>query len=184
MPWQAVPPVAACRYIGHAIADKKLNAIVIIHLPSMALPAFKIFTVLENLTAYAEVTKIHSLLQNACGVGQHSECLMMDFSLFNHEPSWEQAVKEAGTADAIIISITGASELPAPIQRWIDNWKNRVLPNETTLIIVLGPESRDPVQEQTLLGHFQAMAAKHGLDLFCNRPGHKPLVPLTEKDPS
>jgi hypothetical protein len=143
----------------------------------MAVPAFKILTLLENLTAYGEAVKVQRLLQDSCGTGQASECLILDFSLFNHDLSWEAAVKEAGVADAIIISISGAAELPVPIQRWMESWKERVLPNETALIIVFGPESPNPGKERDLLGYFQTMAAKHGLDFFCNRSGYKGLIP-------
>lgn len=97
----------------------------------------------------------------------------VNFSEFWMEKSWGHAVTAVTEADVIIVSLSGRTDLPVPVRRWMDTWPNYKQMNHITLVVVFGSEAAEGTAQNVLISYFQEIAKEHGLDFLCHREGAK-----------
>lgn len=95
----------------------------------------------------------------------------VDFSHFWREQSWENAVVAAQGADLIVVTLSGSTELPMPVKRWVENWPYRQPSAPGTLVVVFASKGPKCPKQEALTAFFQQIAGQHGLEFICNRPG-------------
>lgn len=135
---------------------------------SMAGSNSKIVTVYEGSESSIELSRLEGLLESIGCIPAHEGVNNIDFARFWMEESWGAAVTAATTADVIIVFLSGQSDLPVPVQRWVDAWPQFEQAHHHSLVIVFGNERSNPSKQNTLISYFQNAAESHGLDFFCN----------------
>jgi hypothetical protein len=129
----------------------------------------KILTVYEDSESFAEISKCAALPQSVTPAAIQADANSIDFLRFWTEESWKDAVAMAMTADVIIVSLSGRSDLPVPVKRWMECWPRHQRAKHDALVVVVGRGERDCPRQKALVSYFRQIAAAHGLDFFCNR---------------
>jgi hypothetical protein len=93
---------------------------------------------------------------------------VVNFSQFWEEQSWGKAVNAATGADRIIVSLSGRMDLPVPVRRWMESWRNYEHANHVTLVVVFGSGPGDGPRQNVLRPYFQQIAEDHGMDFLCH----------------
>jgi hypothetical protein len=126
---------------------------------------------------FVEISKLEGLpLAKGCVPTMEEQANAIDFSQFWTEQSWDRAVTAATTADVIIVSLSGNTDLPIPVQRWMENWPHYERTNHHSLVVVFGSEPSNLAKQNALISYFQHVAASHGLDFYCNQTDQQALV--------
>jgi hypothetical protein len=133
----------------------------------------KIFIAYEDSDSFSEISRFDAFPENMPRIPNKEERDTVNFSEFWAEKSWGQAAAAATTADLIIVSLSGRSDLPVPVQRWMESWPNYEQASHTTLVVVFGTEPTDGSRQNVLISYFQQIAKNHGLDFLCNCDGAK-----------
>jgi hypothetical protein len=79
----------------------------------------------------------------------------------------EQAAREAGQADVVIISLHGNGELPEEIRDLFETWLKYKQERPYGLGVLLDREVMICEREDPVLEHMQEVAKRSGADLFC-----------------
>ena len=129
----------------------------------------KIITAYEDSKCFAEIGKCADLLEFTGGIPAPEESNAIDFSRFWTEQTWGTAVTASQTANVIIVSLSGRTDLPMPVQRWIESLPNYEPMNHPALVVVFGGDEANVQKQNDLISFFQQIAESHGLNFFCNR---------------
>ena len=129
----------------------------------------KIVTAYEDSESFAKISKLKGLFESTGCILTQEETTAIDFSRFWTEQSWGRAVVAATNADLIIVSLSGRTELPLPVQRWMESWPHYERVKHPSLVVVFGSEESNVSKQNALITYFQQIAESHGLDFFCNR---------------
>ena len=128
----------------------------------------KIFIAYEDSDSFSAISKSAILPGTVAQIPNQEEMDALVFSEFWAEKSWANAVTAVTRANVIVVSLSGRTDLPVPVQRWMETWPNYEQVNHTTLVVVFGTEPTDDSTQNVLLSYFRQIAANHGLDFVCN----------------
>jgi hypothetical protein len=80
----------------------------------------------------------------------------------------EQAAIEAATADVIILSLHGRSELRAEARDWLSRWLDHKENRPYALAALLDPEPAQPGGDNPVVAYLKRVAEAAHADLFCS----------------
>jgi hypothetical protein len=122
----------------------------------------------ENLQ---EITELEHLFEATPRVENEGnrQIIDLDFGHFWTEQFWENALIDANNADLIVISLSGGSDLPIPVQRWMEAWPHYQLSDKKRLMVVFTAEEAKCPKRAALIAYFRKVASLHGLE-FINDP--------------
>jgi hypothetical protein len=79
-----------------------------------------------------------------------------------------RAVLEAAAAEVILISLTGADELPAHALDWMESWPARPERGQGVLVALIGGDLEKAMRRRSQITYLKGIAASRGLDFLCN----------------
>lgn len=128
----------------------------------------KIFVAYEDSDSFSAVSRCDVIREDMPQISDKEKTDAVNFSEFWAEKSWGNAVAAATTAGMIIVSLSGHTDLPVPVRRWMESWPNYEQTSHPTLVVVFGTEPTNEERQNVLLSYFQQIAENHGLDFLCN----------------
>jgi hypothetical protein len=128
----------------------------------------KIFIAYEDPGSFSAISKFDGFPEVMPKIPNPESSEAIDFSHFWTEESWGNAVTAVTRADVIIVSLSGQSDLPVPVRRWMETWPHYKQAHQTTLLVVFATEINNASKQNVLISYFQQVAEKHGLDFLCN----------------
>ncbi len=110
------------------------------------------------------------LLAKSLGEGWRVLNQMWKFSVLELETLREMAVRDAVTADIIMVSVHSGSELPEPVKLWIADWSSQ--PRKAMAMVALfdGPSEVPPGTPDTR-AWLAEVARRTGLEFFAQPAG-------------
>jgi len=133
----------------------------------------KIFVACEDSNSFSAISKLETFPGAMPQIPSQEEMETVVFSEFWAEKSWGHAVAAVSEAKIIIVSLSGHTDLPVPVRRWMESWPNYEQASHPTLVVVFGAEPTDGSRQNVLISFFQQIAENHGLDFLCNCDGAK-----------
>jgi hypothetical protein len=79
-------------------------------------------------------------------------------------------------ANLIMISATGAAELPGPVKHWMESTLSRRADQEAAIVALLDGGPADQSELPPLGSYLQELAAKSGMVFFCNNGTGRPQI--------
>ena len=128
----------------------------------------KVLTVYGDPEAQRKTTHLEHLF-NALPRMKDQEQVVnsaIDFSLFWQAQFWGEAVTAAISADVIVVSLSGRTDLPVPVQRWMESWPHYERSSHTTLVVAFDAKLENDPKQDTLRSYFQKTAELHGLEFM------------------
>ena len=131
----------------------------------------KVLTVYEDPETQAKIANLEPLFNSLPRMKDQEQTVSsaIDFSLFWQAQFWGEAVAAAISADIIVVSLSGKTDLPVPVQRWMESWPHYGQPNHPTLVVVFDAMLESDPKQDTLRSYFQKTAELHGLEFMCRR---------------
>src|SRR5213593_853850 len=96
------------------------------------------------------------------------------FELLSHDQLRQEAAAEAAKADVIVVSVSGAVELPAHVQTWVEDWQTAKRGGQSALVALIDPRRVTRNGPPPLCSFLREVAEKAGMDFFCNAEGWRP----------
>ena len=134
----------------------------------------KIFVAYEDADSFSEISKFDVFPEAMTQTPNQEKMNAVTFSELWAEKPWVNAVSAVTTADIIVVSLSGRSDLPVPVRRWMESWPNYEHTSHPTLVVVFGDDSANE-SRQNVISYFQQIAVSHGLEFLCNCDGPKSL---------
>ena len=135
----------------------------------------KIFIAYEDADSFSEISKFDVFPEVMPQIPDREKMDAVTFSEFWAEKPWANAVTAVTTANIIIVSLSGRTDLPIPVRRWMESWPNYEQASHPTLVVVFGAAPMDGLKQNVIISYFQQIAQNHGLDFVCNCNGAKSL---------
>jgi|HubBroStandDraft_5_1064220.scaffolds.fasta_scaffold246340_2 hypothetical protein len=128
----------------------------------------KILIAYEDSASFSAIAELEVFPESMRQISNKVAADSLSFSEFWAEQSWGNAVKTAVCANMIIVSLSGQTELPVPVKRWMDTWPKHERKEHITLLVIFGTEQKEDSKQNALISYFQQIAADHGLDFRCH----------------
>jgi hypothetical protein len=133
----------------------------------------KIFIAYEDSGSFSAISELEVLPESMRRISDKESADSVSFSQFWMEDSWGNAVQTAICANLIIVSLSGQTELPVPVKRWMDTWPKHERKEHITLLVIFGAELKEDSKQNALISYFKQIATEHGLDFRCHCNGAK-----------
>lgn len=128
-------------------------------------PSFNIVIVYEDFTAGKHAKETYDYLASQLGVDYEFTNQMWKFDVLGNSKMRGLAVKDATTADLIVISTHGMGDLPAGVTAWIEEWLAQPR-NAMALVTLVDRPHIGGDEFAGVRAYLQDVARKAGMDFF------------------
>jgi hypothetical protein len=134
-------------------------------------PTFKLFIACEDNAAFFQARKVEGQVRALCGADLKVSRVFWSFSLLRHVQLRQHAVKEAGEAQLIIVSLSKSADLPGHVKSLLESLPVRAETSQAALVALVDLEENPMAEAAALLPYLRRIADARGLDFFCNKSG-------------
>jgi len=129
-------------------------------------PAFNVVIVYEDFAAGKHAKETYDYLVHQLGQDYEFTNQMWKFDVLGNSKMKEMAVKDAVTADLIIVSTHGVGELPAEVKSWIEEWTAHKSNAMALVALVDRPVGEDAAVSAITRNYLQQVAQQAGIGFF------------------
>lgn len=134
-------------------------------------PILKLFIACEDKISYWRACRIQRQVERLCDDEMDVAPVYWNFALLRHQGLQEWAVMEAASAAIIILSLSGANELPEHVKSWAQRIPVRAEAGRAALVALIGANGKVRPAWEEDIQFLQGIADERGLDFFCNQNG-------------
>ena len=131
----------------------------------------KMFIACEDKASFLRACRVRHQVEALCDNEIDVSPVFWNFALLRHEGLQEWAVMEAASAEMIIVSLNGGSELPDHVKSWAEKLPIRTDTGQTALVALIGSNGRVGPSWEEDVAYLQDIAEGRGMDFFCNQQG-------------
>jgi len=128
---------------------------------------FDLVIAYEDLATRNRAMRLHDHLDRQLGDDYDFHCAWWKLEHLREPTLREQAVDDAMSANMIVISVHGESELLPPARAWMDDWSRR-LDHHKCALVTLFAEPHARKKSSPLIARLQQVARQARMDFFTN----------------